>query len=319
MPEYDSPWKDILDRFFRDFLAICFPEAHAAIDWTRPVVPLDGELQKIHPRSARGKRTVDKLVAVHLLDGTVQRLLVHIEVQSQVDATFGQRMFEYFYRITSHFDEPVVSLAILGDGRDDWRPAGYRQSRLGCELSFAFPTVKLIDLEPELSRWQGDGNVVATVIEAHVRSIRTGDRPEVRYREKTDLVRRLFRTGLDRETVRHLFAAIDYMMTLPPELDTQFDTEIERLEKEMGVPYVTGFERRAEARAVAAGEARGEARGEIRGEARGQARGVLIGQIQFAQRLLNVEVSEIGDFETYDLDALQARLDELQKRLNDRG
>jgi len=31
--DYDSPWKDVLERAFPEFMAFYFPEAHAQIDW----------------------------------------------------------------------------------------------------------------------------------------------------------------------------------------------------------------------------------------------------------------------------------------------
>ncbi|WP_295390063.1 hypothetical protein [uncultured Thiodictyon sp.] len=31
----DSPWKEALERYFPDFLALLFPHIHAEIDWTR--------------------------------------------------------------------------------------------------------------------------------------------------------------------------------------------------------------------------------------------------------------------------------------------
>jgi hypothetical protein len=31
----DSPWKEALERYFKDFMAFFFPMAHAGIDWTR--------------------------------------------------------------------------------------------------------------------------------------------------------------------------------------------------------------------------------------------------------------------------------------------
>ena len=34
MADYDSPWKEALDRYFEACLALFFPEAHADIDWT---------------------------------------------------------------------------------------------------------------------------------------------------------------------------------------------------------------------------------------------------------------------------------------------
>ena len=47
--EYDNPWKEALEEEFESFLALCFPEVHAGIDWSQPVEFLDKELQQIAP------------------------------------------------------------------------------------------------------------------------------------------------------------------------------------------------------------------------------------------------------------------------------
>ena len=87
MTEYDSPWKEFLDAFLKQFVEFCFPTLHDAIDWSQPIVALDKELQQIAPTSELGTRTVDKLVEVKLLSGELKWLLIHVEVQSQpVDA-----------------------------------------------------------------------------------------------------------------------------------------------------------------------------------------------------------------------------------------
>ncbi len=44
MPDYDSPWKEMLDGYFPAFMAFFFPEAHTDIDWTRGYESLDTEL-----------------------------------------------------------------------------------------------------------------------------------------------------------------------------------------------------------------------------------------------------------------------------------
>jgi hypothetical protein len=33
----DSPWKETLERFFPEFLALLFPAVHAEIDWSKGV------------------------------------------------------------------------------------------------------------------------------------------------------------------------------------------------------------------------------------------------------------------------------------------
>ncbi|MBF0235978.1 MAG: hypothetical protein HQK65_23535 [Desulfamplus sp.] len=68
--DYDSPWKDILERFFKQFLSFFFPAVHAGIDWTKEYTFLDKEFQKLFKDSQTGRRYADKLVKVHTCDAT---------------------------------------------------------------------------------------------------------------------------------------------------------------------------------------------------------------------------------------------------------
>lgn len=43
--DYDSPWKEVIELYFPDFMEFFFPLAYAEIDWTRPYEFLDTELQ----------------------------------------------------------------------------------------------------------------------------------------------------------------------------------------------------------------------------------------------------------------------------------
>jgi hypothetical protein len=44
--DYDGPWKAALGVYLQEFLALCFPAIHAAIDWARPYSFLETELQR---------------------------------------------------------------------------------------------------------------------------------------------------------------------------------------------------------------------------------------------------------------------------------
>ena len=48
--DFDSPWKDILEGYFPDFMAFFFPAAAAEIDWSRGFEPLDKELAQVNPQ-----------------------------------------------------------------------------------------------------------------------------------------------------------------------------------------------------------------------------------------------------------------------------
>jgi hypothetical protein len=44
---YDSPWKDILQTYFEEFMQFFFPTAHNQIDWTKKLEFLDKELEEV--------------------------------------------------------------------------------------------------------------------------------------------------------------------------------------------------------------------------------------------------------------------------------
>ena len=54
MSDYDSPWKEMLEGYFPDFMAFFFPEAYEDIDWVRGYESLDKELQQIVRDAALG-------------------------------------------------------------------------------------------------------------------------------------------------------------------------------------------------------------------------------------------------------------------------
>jgi hypothetical protein len=45
--QFDSPWKDILEAYFEDFMRFFFPKIHADIDWSRGYDFLDQELRQV--------------------------------------------------------------------------------------------------------------------------------------------------------------------------------------------------------------------------------------------------------------------------------
>lgn len=62
--DYDSPWKNALERYFEEFTAFFFPDAYAGIDWGRGYEFLDKELRQVTKNAELGSRQVDKLIKV---------------------------------------------------------------------------------------------------------------------------------------------------------------------------------------------------------------------------------------------------------------
>jgi hypothetical protein len=161
MSEFDSPWKEALEAFLQAFLAFFFPEIHAAIDWSRGYEALDKELQQVVQDAELGRRFADKLYKVWLLTGAEAWILIHIEVQGQPEEDFAERMFVYNYRIFDRYRQTVVSLAVLTDEQDDWRPQSFHYGLAGCRTGIDFLISKLLDRRNDLAALEW-GNGVAS-------------------------------------------------------------------------------------------------------------------------------------------------------------
>lgn len=241
--EYDTPWKDAIEQYFPDFIAFFFPDANVEIDWSRGYEFLDRELQQIVRDAELGRRLVDRLVRIYLRDGEEAWVLVHIEVQSQEEDDFAGRMFVYHYRIYDRYQRRVASLAVLGDDRPNWRPDEFGDQLFGCQIRFQFPIVKLLDYQPQWLMLEESLNPFATVVMAHLKAKETTRDRAARKVWKLALTRRLYEKGYQRQDVINLFRFIDWMMTLPSELEREFWQEIIREEEARRMPYLTTIER----------------------------------------------------------------------------
>jgi hypothetical protein len=132
--EFDTPWKKVLDIYFEDFVAYCWPEQYSKIDWKKGYKSLDKELSKISRNAPVTNRIVDKLVEVYLKNGDEAYVLIHIEVQGQSDVDFEKRMFIYRLRLRDLYDKPIASLAVLIDTDQNWRPGVYREELWGSSI-----------------------------------------------------------------------------------------------------------------------------------------------------------------------------------------
>ncbi len=78
-----------------------------------------------------GRRLADKLVKVWLNSGFYAIVLIHVEIQGQVQSDFAERMYVYNHRLFDRYRQKVFSFAVLGDENTNWRPTGYSYSRWG--------------------------------------------------------------------------------------------------------------------------------------------------------------------------------------------
>lgn len=241
--DYDSPWKEAIERCFAEFLAFYFPEVHTQIDWSQPVDFLEQELRSVVSDAEPDKCVVDKLVRVTRQGGQHEWVVVHLEIQSQQQTSFAERMFVYHYRLYERYRQPLASLAVLADDRLNWRPASFDYEVFGCRLGLRFPVAKLLDWSGSDAKLIDNQNPFAVITRAHLATRATRDDPAARERAKLGLVRDLFRIGLDRRRMVELFRVIDWILRLPKERELQFRKTLENVEEETTMRYVSSIER----------------------------------------------------------------------------
>lgn len=186
---------------------------------------------------------VDKLVKIYRLGGEESWILVHVEVQAQEESDFSRRMYSYNYRIFDRYNRSVASIAVLGDEGINWRPNQFGYDLFGCRVDFQFPIVKLLDYKQRQADLLASRNPFATVVMAHLAALETRNNRLERKQQKLALTRRLYEQGFERENIIDLFQFIDWMLTLPSELEKEFWQEFREYEETIRMRYVTSVER----------------------------------------------------------------------------
>ena len=241
--DYDTPWKDAVTRYFPEFMAFYFPDAHAQIDWEQPYTFLDQELAQVVQDAELGKRLIDRLVQVAISEGGEAWVYIHIEVQGGHDSQFAERMFIYNYRLYDRYRRPVASMAVLADDSTSWKPNSFGYQLFGCRHLLEFPVVKLTDYAARLESLLTQPNSFALVTAAHLLTRQTRGDNGSRFAAKWRLTKLLYEKNWDKQHVIDLFSVIDWMMRLPPELEQQIWNDITIFERSKIMPYVTSVER----------------------------------------------------------------------------
>lgn len=114
---HDQLFKDVLRTFFRDFMGTFFPDVAARLDFSR-ITFLEKELFTDLPEGEQ--RDADLVVQTYTLDGELEFVLIHIEVEAWRRGTFPARMHEYYMMLRLRHRVPVLPIAIfLSPGAGD--------------------------------------------------------------------------------------------------------------------------------------------------------------------------------------------------------
>ena len=278
--DFDSPWKEILDVYFKQFMEYCWHKHYIEIDWTKGYKILDKELNKISRDAPIGNREADKLIEVYLKNGQATFILIHIEIQANYDAHFAERMLLYRYRIRDLYKKPIASLAILIDPKKNWRPKSYKEELWGSKLEIQFPIIKITDYKSKIKELEASTNPFAQVILAQLTALKKQDH-EKRLISKIELTRHLYLKGWVKNDIIMLYKFIDWVIALPKLFELKYNQEVQKIEEELQMPYITTAERI------------GIEKGIQQGVQQGIQQGIQQGESNFLLRLLHYKFKDI--------------------------
>jgi predicted transposase YdaD len=290
--DFDTPWKEVVTQHFPEFMAFYFPQAHAAIDWSRPHDFLDQEFAALTRDAELGKRVLDKLVRVHLHTGGEQWVLVHLEIQGRHDTDFAERIFVYNYRVYDRYRRPVASLALLTDASKRWRPCAFSYQLLGCEMRIDFPIVKLQDYADRVDELLMLDNPFALVTVAHLLTQQTKGNAHRRRIAKWHLTKQLYQRNWDRQRIINLYRVIDWIMSLPKELDARLHEGIVQWERRNAMTYLSSIERIGMEIGMKKGEELGWRKGLEEGRQAGRQEGRQEGRREALLEMLTILLTE---------------------------
>ena len=207
------------------------------------IISPEYSLRAIVQDAELGKRFVDKLVRVNVLNGDEKWIYIHVEVQRTKQAKFAKHIFVYNYRIFDRYDRPVASLAVLADTHKQWKPTSYGFTVLGCKLSLEFPVAKLTDYEERLDELLESDNAFGWITAAHILTQKTRKQHQERYEAKLRVVRILYQHRWDKQRIIDLLYIADWLMQLPDWLNSRIWQELETIEEKEKMEYITSIER----------------------------------------------------------------------------
>jgi hypothetical protein len=260
--DYDGFWKDLLEQFLPELLALVAPDLLAILDLDSPVEALEQELHELFPEDRSGDHFVDKLLLVRGRDGTPKCLLLHVDQQEAPEPDFTRRMFRYRYRIFDKRDLPFFALALLGEVSQSDGHDTFEQKLLDCELRYKYRVVNLRSFETRLPELEASDNPAALLLAAYLRTKNT--RPD---RRRLQFKLELSKAAIDRPALRprllDVLRLVDWLMRLPTDLKLEYRHVIDEIAKEKSMPILMDIEIEAEERGRAEGRAEGDAAGRV--------------------------------------------------------
>ncbi|MGB9783100.1 MAG: Rpn family recombination-promoting nuclease/putative transposase [Moorellaceae bacterium] len=218
--DHDAIFKELITNFFKEFMELFFPQAHALIDYS-DLTFLTQEI--ITDITAGEKHYVDILARVKI-KGEEGYVLIHVEPQAYKEPDFARRMFIYFSRLYEKHQKKILPIAVFSYDSKTEEPDKH-------EVAFSFLKVlefKFYKVQLKKLSWReylkSDNPVAAALLSNMDYS------PKERRRLKVEFTRMVTRMQLDPAKLGLITAIFDTYLGLSPEEEREVE---EMLHKEL--------------------------------------------------------------------------------------
>ncbi len=224
-PDYDTHWKELIEKLFWSALAFFLPKIYAIADQSKGVEFLDKELHKLIADKFKGGNTrKDKLAKICLKNGKAHYILIHFEVQVKFEKGFLRRMFVYFYRIFDKREENITALAIYTGESVPEDCDKFEYEFMGTKVLYQFNAFRVCEAD-EAMLLKDDSPMALAILAAKYLN-QTKNNKELRYRYKLKLIELTRKRGWTKQEVAALLQFIDLMIILPKPMEIEFREEV---------------------------------------------------------------------------------------------
>ena len=209
-------------------------------------------------------------------------------------------MFSYNYRIHELYRRPVASLVLLSDDAPGWRPDEFHYRLLGTDMGIRFPVAKVTDHAGHVGALLKNTNPFALITAAHLLTRQTRGLPTQRYAAKWRLIKLLYERGWNKKRIIDLFRVINWLMSLPDELEQKLWRNIGKLERRHKMEWISPLEQ--------AFIDKGLKQGLEQGLEKGLERGARLGAARVLERQLSIRFGPLAKASIEELDHWSAAL-----------
>ncbi len=152
-------------------------------------------------------------------------------------------------------------------------------------MLFQYPLIKIIDYRERWAELDNSSNPFAIIVCAYLKTLETEGNVQERYKWKKRFLLELYQRGMKRDVILKVYKFVDWIMTLPKELNKEIHAAVKSIEEAQKMPYITTAEQIGREEGLAQGLA---AILEIKFGEAGQRLGERAFQIEDFERLKNI-------------------------------